>query len=267
MNFSILHLNIERDGHIRAVLKLLQDKKPDIICFAEAMHKNVESIACDLNYHFTFAPRVIFKDHINNDEEGSAILSKYPISDIQKHIYNDKPLDKTPEHTVEENLVEKKGKRPEDRFLLNYTLLTVSIKLNEKENIIVATTHFPVTDHTEPGYKDHEILSLKNVDDMEHSEIYLERLIKLIRSTNSPLVFTADLNNARGEYFYDSIAHELVDRVPISLESSIDPNLHRVKNLKLVVDTIMTSPDFSVKSFQVVEGVSDHKAFLASLEI
>lgn len=266
MIFNILHLNIERNRHTDAVKKLLKDKKPDIVCFAEAMHKDVESFASVVGYNLAFAPRLVLEDGALDDQEGVAILSKYSILNIKKHRYDDNVLGNPPVYKIE-NLGMKNGERPKARFQDNYTFLTALIQLNDKQTLTISTTHFPVTDHTTPGLEDHEITNFQNVDDIERSEIYLERLINLIHSVNGPIVFTADLNNPRGEYFYDALAHQLVDRVPSTLESSIDPKLHRVKNLKLMVDTIMTSSDVGVKSFEVIEGVSDHKAFLVALEV
>lgn len=266
MNFNVLHLNVERNKHTDVVFKLLKEKEPNIVCLVEVMYKDVLAFSSTLGYKFAFAPLFLLKNENENDQQGSAILSKYKILEIQKYRYDDEIQKSIPDFSVED-LNMKNTERPKERFLYHYTLLTALIELEGKKNITISTTHFPVTDHTTPGHVDHEIKSLKNIDDIEHSEILLNRLIKIINSINTPLVFTADLNNPRGEYFYDSLAHELVDQVPSSLESSIDPNLHRVKNLKLLVDTIMTSSDISIKSFKVIEGVSDHKGYLASLEI
>lgn len=266
MTFKILHLNVERNRHTKAVIKLLEEKKPDVVCFAEAMYEDIKTISSKLGYDFAFATRFIFKDNEKSDQEGSAILSKYPILNIGKCRYDDKILKNPITHT-EKDWNTKDKERPKNRFLEKNTLLTALIQINEKQTVTISTTHFPVTDHSTPGLSDHDIKSWQNIDDLEHADVYLDRLIKNIRSLIGPVVFTADLNNPRGEYVYDTIAHELVDRVPISLKSSIDPSLHRVKGLELMIDTIMTTPDISVKSFEVIEGVSDHKAFLALLQI
>ncbi len=266
MTFNILHLNIERNNHIDKLKNLIKENNPHIICLAEAMYKDIQKIATDFQYQFAFAPLILLKDEDNTDQEGSAILSKYPILEINKHRYDDYISDTTPIVSIDD-LISKNGERPKNRFEYNYTLLTASIKLNENQNITVSTTHFPITDHNSPGHKNHEMKNLLNIDDIEHSNVCIDRLIKIIRSVNGPIIFTADLNNPRGEYIYDLLAHELIDIVPISLKSSIDPNLHRVKNLELLVDTIMVSSDFTIESFKVIEGVSDHKAFIASLNI
>jgi len=266
MNFDLLHLNVERNKHTDAVFSLLKERKPQLVCLAEVMYKDVLLFSSTFGYEFAFAPLIFLKNNNENDQEGSAILSKYKILEINKHRYDDGESEEVPVLSTGE-LIMKDGERPKERFLYHYTLLSVLVELSEESKITVSTTHFPVTDHTTPGHVDHELKSLKNIDDVEHSEVYLNRLIEILRSITTPIIFTSDLNNPRGEFFYDSIAHELVDRVPSYLKSSIDPNIHRVKNLELLVDTIMTSPDVNLNSFEVIEGVSDHKGYLASLNI
>lgn len=198
---------------------------------------DVLKFSSTLGYEFAFAPLILLKNATESDQEGSAILSKYKILEIQKNRYDDGAQKNIPYFSVED-LNMKNGERPKKRFLYHYTLLTALVELKGKKKVTISTTHFLVTDHTTPGHKDHEIKSLKNIDDIEHSKIFLNRLIKIIDSINTPIVFTSDLNNPRGEYFYDLLAHELVDQVPVSLKSSIDPKINRVKNLKLLVDTM-----------------------------
>ena len=266
MTLDVLHVNIERDKHIDAIATLLKERNPHVVCFAEAMYTDVAAISSQLGYAFVFAPLFLLENGSKSDQEGSAILSKYPILKTEKYGYNDAAKEITLERMLE-GLVVKNGERPADRFFWNYTLLTALIQIDEQKTVTISTTHFPVTDHSAQGYEDHVIKSLQNIDDMEHSKIYLDKLVGIIRSLRAPLVFTADLNNPRGEYFYDTLAHELVDHVPPALTSSIDPTLHKTKGLNLVVDTIMTSPDVSAQSLEVIEGVSDHKAFLAMLDV
>jgi len=144
--------------------------------------------------------------------------------------------------------------------------LTISIKCNDSL-LIISTTHFPVADHSTLGLFDHELSYIGDINEIENTRNYLDRLISIIRSINRPLIFTADLNNARGEYVYDTLAHELIDIVPDTVISTIDPKLHRCPNLNLLVDTIMISSNISVDEFEIIEGVSDHKALIVSLNI
>lgn len=268
MKLNILHLNIERSKHIDLVSDLIKNKNPDVICFEEAMYKDISEIALTFGYEFAFAPRVILrKENGDTDKEGCAILSKYPIKDIKEFRYdNQEAKDLIIED--EEGIISKDYIRPKNRFLLRSNLLAVSLLLEKEKIITISTTHFPVVDHRVFGLEDHEFHYIENVLEVENMDTYLDRLISLIRSLKNPLVFTADLNNPRGEYIYDTIAHELIDIVPLSVSSTIDPQLHRSgHDIELLVDTIMTSPDISVENFEVIEGVSDHKGLITSLII
>ncbi|TSA45516.1 hypothetical protein D4R52_02285 [bacterium] len=266
MVLCVLYLNIEKSKHLDAVIQLLREKKPDVACFAEAMAEDVKKIASQFGYELAFAPLVVVEEGENKDQSGSAILSRYPMRETKKYRYDDNTSEELPVYT-ESKTAPQNGKRPADRFLYHNALLAASLQYEKDRVVTIATTHFPVVDHGGLGSSDHELNEVKDVRDVEHASIYLDRLISIIRSLRAPLVFTADLNNARGEYVYNEIAHELIDIVPRSVSSTIDPQLHRKPYLKMLVDTIMTSAEVSVKNFEIIEGVSDHKALLASLLI
>lgn len=122
MSFSILHLNIERDKHLKSLTQLLKDKKPDIVCLAEAMEKDVISIASSLGYELSFAPLLkLKKDDDQTDQEGSAILSKYKIIKTQKSRYDDKTSEDLPVLKVEElSLKAKKGRLVDFYIKIHY---------------------------------------------------------------------------------------------------------------------------------------------------
>ncbi len=260
---TILHLNVERNRHLDNVTALIKEKSPDIVCLQEAMADDIKLISDRSGYSFAFSPLVTLRVAGSIKQLGQVILSRYPILETQRHFYNDQASEYTTIRTFDElDLTD--GTRPKDRFDYGYSLLTCRLDTDKGAILTVATTHFPVTDHFMPGLGDHMIRTIKSVDDVERSTIFMDRLISIIRRQEKPFVFTADLNNPRGESIYDRLAHELTDHVPLEIKSSIDPDLHRAKKLSLLVDTIMTSEDVSVSSFEVITGVSDHKAYLAT---
>ncbi|GMQ94929.1 MAG: hypothetical protein BMS9Abin13_039 [Patescibacteria group bacterium] len=259
MSIKVLHLNIEKQKHLKAVRNLMKTQKPDVACFVEINESDAKNLADDLRYEFVYSPLVSTED---GDTEGTAILSKIPILDSSDLRYDDDPSDDMP--APEEKTAD--GNRPKERFLSHSSVLTATIEVN-KEKLTIATTHFPVTDHSTPGYKDHSFDETSDVREINHTRILFDRFISIIRKLPYPLIFTADLNNPRGEYMYDALAHELVDVIPKNIDSTIDPNLHRHKGLRLVVDTIMTSPDVRVDTVETIEGVSDHKAIVAVFDV
>lgn len=265
MSIKLLHLNIEKNKHLSNVKSLLREVKPDVVCFQEVMKSEIEKMASSLGYQFTFAPSLIIRGTDIDDEEGCAILSKIKIESVDIYRYDSNNSNVLPVRSEKETL-SIKNKRPKDRFYYHAPLLVVSLK-NEKTQFNICTTHFPVVDHYKFGLLDHHLEDINDVGEIEKVRDYFDRLLNIISGLHRPIIFTSDLNNPRGEFIYDTLAHELVDIVPKGLESSIDPILHRRQNLKLMIDTIMTSPDVKVNKFIVIEGVSDHKGFFTELDI
>ena len=256
-SFKVLHLNIERDKHLKEVKTLIRDKEPDIICLEEVLDSSVRTFSKEFGYETVYSPLISRE----GDTQGSAILSKFPIVASKEDVYGD---NKTKFLIEAKNTPD--GKRPENRFLYHFSLLSANLDMGQGGRLNVATTHFPVVDHETRPLGDHVLDEFEEVVAVEHARDYLDRLIAFIRRIESPLIFTADLNNNRGEYAYDALAHELQDLVPQDTDSTLDPQLHRRKDLKLVVDTIMTTPDIEAENVEIISGVSDHKAIFATIE-
>jgi hypothetical protein len=261
MNITCLHVNIERSKHIDLIDELLREKQSEIVCICEAIDQDVKQFAKDHEYHYAFVPEISYKD---GSVQGVAILSKHTI--LETHIYRyDENETKVPP-AIEFIERHDPKDRPQFRFHYHSVLLHIIIEKNGQK-INVSTAHFPVVDHTTPGYPDHTFDEIEDIHDLNYARGYFDRLLGFIKTIPNPVIFTSDLNNPRGEYMYDALAHELVDHVSRYITTTIDPTIHQVKNLELVVDTIMTSPDISCANFEVIEGVSDHKALFAHLSI
>lgn len=265
MSLKILHLNIEGNKHLDAVRKLLQEIQPDIACFEEAMKNEIEKLAKDAGYELIFAPSLGIKDGDLIDKEGPAILSRLKINSEDILRYDGNGLEELPIFN-KEYLDSTYGKRLKERFSFFAPLVVINVQVGNK-NVNICTAHFPVIDHNLPGEENHFQKDPEYIKEFLILSGYFDRMLALIKGINNPIVFTSDLNNPRGEQIYDALAEELIDIVPKDLISSIDPKLHRNPNLQLMVDTIMTSSDVVVESFEVLEGVSDHKGFIATLKI
>lgn len=260
MKIKIMHLNVEKDRHLQPVSDFIEKQNPDIACFVEILESEAKKLSVKFGYEFVYSSLISTK---TGDTEGTAILSKMPIVDSRDMRYDDNPENES----LPTEKTASKGNRQRDRFLFHSSLLAVSIDTGDEKILTVATTHFPVTDHTTPGYEEHSFDETTDVQEINHTRRLFDRFISIIKKVPSPLVFTADLNNPRGEYMYDTLAHELIDLTPKNIDSTIDPNLHRKKDLNLVVDTIMTSSDIKSEKVEVFEGVSDHKSLVATLEL
>lgn len=259
---KVLHLNIERDKHLDAVFRLIEERSPDIICFEEAVDISTKNIAEKFGYEFRHAPLFSMTQ---GGAEGPAILSKFPILDFKKYHYGEN-TEKIPLVDIDKTTITG-GNRPKDRFNYLYSILTILVEDERGNQINVATTHFTVTDHGTPGLEDHTFDETEDLREVNHTNIYFRKFLEQLKSFSYPLIFTSDLNNSRGEYIYDTLAHELADLMPKEIDSTLDPKLHKAKGLKMVVDTIMISPDIKANKVEIIEGVSDHKAILVDLEV
>lgn len=261
MILKILQINIENDKHLDKIINLVKEKDPDIVCMQEVVVDSWVYVLENMGYSFCFAPMLV----LDGKEEGVLIFSKYKILKNKVFRYDLNKGNTLPVFN-KKDLALIDGVRPWCRFLYHFVLLNTSLEIN---NIVfnVVTTHFPVADHVVPDLPFHMFKDNQNLIDLlcirNHFDLFIQNLSKI----KKPLIFTADLNTPRGSFIYDDLAHLLVDWVPQNLNTTLDSKNHRVKELNLVVDTIMTSQDFDLINFEVIEGVSDHKALLATLEI
>ncbi len=261
--YSLLHINIEKKKHLDKIDKVITEKDPDFICMEEIGSEDIIKISKKFGYHYIHASK--FFSEGTQQGQGQGILSKHELFNIKRQRYDLNSTKLIPRFFT--SLLGKyKPYRPPEQFEFHETLLSGEVLLEDKK-LTIATTHFPVADLTSPGMEDHELYDIEAFKYTQNARNYFDRFLSKIKKLPKPLIFTSDLNNPRGEYIYDALAHELVDQIPEEVNSSIDPNLHRVKKLKLMVDTVMTSNDVKVEKVEVLEGVSDHKGFLSTFHL
>ncbi|MFA6430533.1 MAG: hypothetical protein WC229_01415 [Candidatus Paceibacterota bacterium] len=261
MKIKIAHLNIERDKHLELVHNFFDLHKPDVFCLCEIIESNAINFAKEFGYNFVYSPLI----NTEKGTQGSAIFSKVPILASSILRYDDQDGSVLPFVTFDS--INKDKNRPKAMFTYHYAILTAEIENDKKEKVIVSTTHFPVADHSTPGLDDHVLDEMSDIREINKSRIFFDRFLSIIKTLPRPLIFTADMNNSRGEYIYDTLAHELLDLTPSGIVSTIDSKIHRCRDLSLVVDTVMVSSEINVGEVKIFDGVSDHKALVAELDI
>ena len=256
---KILHLNIRRDEHLEKIQNLILEEKPDIVCLCEVFENDAEDIAHTHGYEYVFSPLCQKPD---GRIEGQAIFSNIKRVSSKDYWYVGNDVDNIP---VSDGGLTPEGKRQPERWDFHYSLLTAKFETEEGKTFTVGTTHFPVVDHVSKEEDGYTRGVINDMDDVNRAEVAFGRLREIIRNIQGSFIFTADLNHPRGEGDYDDFAHELVDLVPEDLASSLDPVLHRAKGLELMVDVFMITPDINGEKVKVIEGVSDHKAFVGNI--
>ena len=238
---KLISLNIEGDKHLPEVIRLLQQESADIVCLQEVFEADLEEIQekVDLE-NVEYVPLMKIESFPNiaslapKGKWGIAILSKnLPIkTDAFFYVGSDS---NTP---VFEN-------SPNSN---NRAVLVAQINI-EGSLFTVATTHLTWAKATEVS-----TLQLK------HADLILDYLNQF-----ADFILCGDFNAPRELPTYKKLADRLIDHLPSTITSTIDPNLHRVKGLSLVVDSVFSTPHYSLTDMKVVSDVSDHKALIASI--
>src|SRR3989344_53549 len=58
---------------------------------------------------------------------------------------------------------------------------------------------------------------------------------------------------------------EVKDNIPAEYKTSIDQNLHRVKGIQFMVDSLFTTPTYKASNVKLVDGGSDHMAIVSDI--
>jgi endonuclease/exonuclease/phosphatase family metal-dependent hydrolase len=119
----------------------------------------------------------------------------------------------------------------------------------EGETFRVATTHFTWTPDG-------------SADDYQRADV--KKLLAILGGMGE-FVLTGDFNAPRGGEIFGTLAEKYKDNVPSHYTTSIDGALHRAGPLELMVDGIFSTPGYAVSDVELVAGVSDHKAIVATV--
>ena len=239
MLLKLISLNIEGNFHLDEVIPFLTQEKPDVICLQEVYKKNLPQLESKLSMKAHFYPMAnVNKPHPLKfpllGQMGLAILTSLPSTPPQKKHY--KPTKK--------NLPFIGWKSDTENRLVLWTTVT-----KNSSSFTIATTHFTWA-------------LPKNAD--QDQAPFLKRMINIL-STIPELILCGDFNAPRGQKTFDHLASVYKDNIPQHITTTIDPNIHRKKNLKLVVDGLFTTPHYTARNVKVHCGVSDHCAIIAEI--
>lgn len=233
LSFTLLSLNIEQRKHLDRVFPYMLEKRPDIICLQEVFEDTFKDLKTQLGYEGVFVKRAEYLDMPG--DEGIAILTHGNIRHYSATYY-DAFTEPHPELTHVLKIRPKAG------------LLTTAIEFSD-QIVNIGTTHFTWSDKGE-------------VTDQQR--VNMQRLIILAKQ-QPELVLCGDFNTARGKELYDQLASQLKDNIPADITSTIDPNLHKAGKLEYVVDSLFTTPQYTVETISIESGLSDHCGILATV--
>lgn len=245
---SCVSLNIERDRHLDLIVPFLSEREPDVVCMQEICEKDVERIAEILAADYVFTPTRRHPQDNFTGLEGECIFSRLPIrSRSQVYYVGDAS------HIPDQTLPHKADNRA-----------VTSIDLELDDDVFrIATTHFTWTPQLTPS-------KAQRVD--------IEALLTVLQGMGEFILF-GDFNAPRGGEIFDRLAAQYTDAIPPQYVMSLDADLHRAGREKLaadarevgiqgqMVDGVFTTPHYEAHEVQLINGVSDHLAIVATLSI
>lgn len=244
MAIKLLSLNIEGDNHYERVFPFLLTEQPDVVCVQEFFLDDLPLFEEKLSMQGYAVG--MWTCSQENDARiskrglmGVAIFSKLPMNN-PGHQWYVGGEDRIIEMFVPENSPETVSRA-----------LVYADVLKDGQLFRIATTHFTWS----PGG------SVTAVQ-QEH----LDRLLPILKSIE-PVVIVGDFNAPRGKAIFKTLAARYTDNIPASITTTMDQHLHRMPGLQFVVDVLFTDSHYVATDVQVVDGVSDHCAIVATIGV
>ena len=237
MSLRLLTLNIEGDRHLDRIAAVIARHRPDIPCLQEVFENDLSSLTAEGRYQAKFAATALVVDPVSGTARkwGVAALTRLPVNTQDVNYYT-------------EDARIRIMRQPDDQRGL---LLSTEFDHQGRAYRIV-TTHF--TWSAEGQISDRQIADFTR--------------LKRVLSEAPHYVLCGDFNAPRGREMFSMFKGglNLIDHLPADVTTTIDARYHRAGALELAVDTIFTTSDYHVHDVQVLDGVSDHKGILATVE-
>ncbi len=233
---KLVSLNIEMNRHNRAVLDFLK-QKPDVICLQELLEEDVSLFKKELGLD------VIFQACRHERKASGCVGKKIGVAIFAKNI--------TARGSIFYIGEEQDVLRPFDseHFEKSEALVWATVQDAHGIAYTFVTAHLPVTTNG------------------ESTPLQLEELGRFFAKldTLGEFVLCGDMNAPRGWETANRLAKKYKDAIPPEYESSLDPNLFRVKGLTRMVDYVFTTPRYTATNVRLVDGLSDHMAVVATI--
>ncbi len=245
-SLKIVSLNIEQDKHLDRVIPFLKKQNPDVILLQEVLEKDITLFenALGMNSVFTGMRSVftLLTVLIRNNEAsrlGLLTLSNLPLLKNDNAYYrgNGANIPNIQEGDLKK-IIETMPRA-----------IQVTEFVKENKHYCLINTHFTWSPNGQPNPEQH---------------LDLDILLKLL-SEIPQFILCGDFNTPRGTVIFDTIASKYKDNIPSEISTTIDQNLHKARNLNLVVDGLFTTPQYQVNSIKIIDGLSDHCAIVAEI--
>lgn len=236
MALKLLTLNIENSRHRASARETIVEHLPDIVCLQEVIEADCAYLASSEGYTAKYAASGHFSGEPAPERNwGMVVLTRVPVQRQTLRFYSG-----------DSRLRELREPNDARRILL------VTELEHEGRPYRIVTTHFTWTGNAA-------------ISDEQRADF---TRMKALLSEYPDYVLCGDFNAPRGREMFGKFVDELrvIDHLPAEIDSTLDPRFHRLGDLRLVVDTVFSTPQYQVSDVRVLDGISDHKGILASVQ-
>lgn len=243
MSLKLLSLNIEGDKHFDRFIPFIVEQKPSIVCLQEVFAQDIPFLEKQLNMKSLYAPMVCYlkKNMYDISPRGAWGIATFTNLPVEQHAIRYYKGLKTEIPVFQDG-------QPNSA---NRVLIMTQVKKDE-QLFRVVTTHFTWTAH-----------GLESDEQRQNFQVFKE-----VIQEYPDLLLCGDFNVVRGRGgIFDELSYLYKDNIPQNVTSTLDHNLHYAGKLDVVVDGLFSSSHYQVLNVQVVEGLSDHRAIVASITL
>jgi len=236
-SIKLISINAERSLHLDLIVPFLEMRRPEVVCVQELLERDIprfEKIIGPCRAFGIDGLHPADPPETGSLMEGNGIFAPLPVVSTDVHYYAGS----------EEHARTRLPKVIPD----DVSIVSCEVE-KEGKNFHFLTTHFTWSARG-------KAVNLQR-ENMNKLLKYLENL--------KEFVLIGDFNAPRGGEIFAMLAGRYKDNVPPHYTSSIDPNLHRAGRLELMVDGIFSTPLYAVSDVEIVSGVSDHCALVATV--
>ncbi len=233
-SLTVISLNIEHDKHLDKIVPIVMRIHPDVCCFQEALLSSVPKLSRDLDLpHSYYVPlangsQTKSWNMAPDDQWGMLFLSKVAFQNKGLFCY-----------AGDAAVIPEINEHP------NSPRRAVAwIKISK---FTLLQTHFTWTPVYFGGVTP------------EQSADFSKLLAGLDQFSSG--ILCGDLNSPRGMSLWSQLANRFTDYTPPEIVTTIDPQLHKAGDLKIVVDCVFGWGDHQVTGTKLLTGVSDHYGF------
>lgn len=245
---KLISLNIERSKHLDLVLPFLREQQADVVCLQEVIERDFDALQEAIGaVERVYAPCIYHPAEIELALEGDAIFSRVPLASQEVRYYRGTADD------IKTMRLSEKGDPTDAATDQTCALVLVDVEI-EDARFSVGTTHFTWTPKGA-------------ATDEQRTD--MRALLSILGERE--VVLTGDFNAPRGGEIFAMLAERFKDNVPPHHKTSIDITIHRAGRDRpheladKMVDGLFTSSDYVAESVELVNGVSDHMAIVATI--